>query len=440
MMGPEGLPDKEALEQMEQRARRMSNVWVNRILGLAVGFFSVYTFSTLRDVNSPLYPFVTQMLQKVDPETAHDIVMWAAAHDLLPEDLDKDDPAARVALADGQLRLPNPVGLAAGFDKNAEGPLSFLKMGFGFVEVGSVCPEPQSGNPTPRIFRLGEDAAIVNRCGFNSDGIAKVEERLKAMRKVKEKEPLTRMGKIGVNLGKNKTSTDAAADIREGARRLGPLADYLVINVSSPNTPGLRALQQRDELAKLVDAAQEEIGTFKIHKPPLFIKIAPDLSHEDKKDIADLVLAKGVEGLIVSNTTVSRPESLKSPNKTEEGGLSGWPLKEMSTECVRDMYRLTQGKVDIIACGGVFTGRDLMEKIDAGASAVQIYTSMVYRGPSAARMIKNDLAYIMFKRALRTLRDAVGKGVREADDGEAAAKRPKKSKKPKKVPKPSFDV
>ncbi|CDJ64224.1 dihydroorotate dehydrogenase, putative [Eimeria necatrix] len=367
-----------------------------------------------------------------DPEFAHDMVMWLAAKGYLPYDLERDDPELSVNIKG--LTFHTPVGLAAGFDKDAEAPLNFCKMGFGFVEVGTITPKPQLGNPKPRIFRLAKDHAIINRCGFNSAGLDVVEPRLEKVSRDRWHDRLERHCVLGVNIGKNKDTVNAEDDIREGVKRVGRFADYLVINLSSPNTKGLRTLQQREHLRSIITAAQNELEKLEerdraqrerdghsnpreeeeaassdsvTHKaeqffptqtgkrPLLFVKIAPDLTDEEKRDIADVALETGLDGLIVTNTTIQRPESLKSESKHETGGLSGRPLKAMSTKCVSDMYKMTNGQVAIIASGGIETGLDAYKRIRAGASAVEVYTSMIYRGPIVARRVKDELLNIL---------------------------------------------
>lgn len=300
--------------------------------------------------------------------------------------------------------LKNPVGLAAGFDKNAEAVEGLDRVGFGFIEVGSVTPKPQDGNEKPRCFRLLEDNAIVNRYGFNSDGLDVVQQRLKILRMNDFK------GVLGVNLGKNKTSEAPIEDYRRGISELGPYCDYLVINISSPNTPGLRSMQNKRELEDLLKACNEERN--KLLKPvPLLLKIAPDLNESEMKDIAKVVQCKGtkVDALIVSNTTISRPDSLISSDAKEVGGLSGAPLAPLSTKIIGQMYKLTKGQVPIIGAGGISSGQDAYEKILAGASAVQIYTAMTYQGPPIVNRIKSELSELLEKDNYKNVSEAVGK-------------------------------
>ena len=298
------------------------------------------------------------------------------------------------------LEFSNPVGLAAGFDKHAEVPDDLLGLGFGFVEVGSVTPRPQPGNPRPRVFRLEEDRAVINRYGFNSQGLAVAAERLRKRH--------GRSGIVGVNVGANKDSQDPVADYVEGVGELAGLASYFVINISSPNTPGLRTLQARDSLDALLDhvLAARRKGDAQ-NSAPLIVKIAPDLSPEDCHDIAEVLLARGVDGLIVSNTTTARP-ALRSDSRDEAGGLSGVPLLEPSTKILAEMYRLTEGKLPLIGTGGIASGHDAYRKIRAGASLVQLYTALVFQGPRLIGQIKQELADLLTTDGYDNIAQAVG--------------------------------
>ncbi|XP_050219031.1 dihydroorotate dehydrogenase (quinone), mitochondrial isoform X2 [Mercurialis annua] len=362
----------------------------------------------------------------LDAEDAHKLAVSAAARGWVPREK-RPDPSILELEVWGR-KFSNPLGLAAGFDKNAEAVEGLLGMGFGFVEVGSVTPVPQEGNPKPRIFRLREQSAIINRCGFNSEGIVAVAKRLGTQhgkRKLAEtsststspSEDIKHGGKagpgiLGVNLGKNKTSEDAAADYVQGVHTLSQYADYLVINVSSPNTPGLRMLQGRKQLkdlVKKVQAARDEMQWGEEGPPPMLVKIAPDLSKEDLEDIAAVALALRLDGLIISNTTISRPDSVsKCPAAKETGGLSGKPLFNLSTDILKEMYILTRGKIPLIACGGVSSGADAYTKIRAGATLVQIYTAFAYGGPALIPQIKADLAECLERDGFKSVKEAVG--------------------------------
>lgn len=338
---------------------------------------------------------MTWALRLLPPETAHGLTLRALK--LLPAPTPEVDDPILKSTALG-LTFSNPVGLAAGFDKDGEVIRPMLGRGFGFVEVGSVTPEPQRGNPRPRIFRLTEDRAVINRLGFNSRGVRLVGRRLRRFRKGGS-------GLVGVNLGKNRDSEDAAADYSAGAEALASYADYLVVNVSSPNTPGLRTLQRIQELDSLLAAIKQTLDQ---PMPPILIKIAPDLTDEDREDIATAIPRWQVAGLIISNTTVARPESLKSPHRKEAGGLSGPPLFPASTETLREMYALTSGRVTLIGVGGISSGADAYAKIRAGASLVQLYTAMVYRGPGLVAEIKRDLAALLRRDGFDSVSAAIG--------------------------------
>ncbi|XP_026868350.2 dihydroorotate dehydrogenase (quinone), mitochondrial isoform X1 [Electrophorus electricus] len=351
----------------------------------------------------------------VAPETAHVMSVRLLGLGLVPRNRYQDPASLEVSVM-GQ-RFRNPVGIAAGFDKHAEAVDALYQLGFGFVEVGTVTPQPQEGNPKPRLFRLEADQAVINRYGFNSSGILAVYEKLKAREDVQSE--LTKAGKpLGINLGKNKLSTDAVADYLEGVRALGPLADYLVVNVSSPNTPGLRNLQGKEELHHLLAKVLKERDSLQgTRRPLVMVKIAPDLSEQDKQDIAEVITELDVDGLIVSNTTVSRPDSLQDPNKTEAGGLSGLPLRELSTRTVREMYALTKGKVPIVGVGGVASGRDALEKIRAGASLVQLYTALVFHGHPVVSKIKRELHELLMAQGFSSVSEAVGADHRACEGG-----------------------
>lgn len=303
--------------------------------------------------------------------------------------------------------MRNPIGIAAGFDKNAEAVEGLDHLGFGFVEIGSVTPFHQAGNERPRVFRLEPDEAIINRYGFNSDGHEKVWHRLQQLRTNRRYD-----GVIGVNLGKNKSSEDAVKDYVDGLKLFAPVADYLVINISSPNTPGLRMMQQKDTLKNLLTKVVETNRSLDFPKP-IFLKLSPDLNDAELKDICAIIKRREckVDGLIVSNTTVDRSMVLNSDQQTETGGLSGTPLKEKATKMVEDVYKLTNGNVVIIGAGGITTGQDAYEKILAGASAVQIYTSFVYQGPPVITSLKKELDEILKQNGYASVHEAVGKGV-----------------------------
>ncbi|CAL1376961.1 unnamed protein product [Linum trigynum] len=362
----------------------------------------------------------------LDPEAAHRLAVTAAARGWVPREKRHDAPVLELEV--WGRKFSNPVGLAAGFDKNAEAVEGLLALGFGFIEVGSVTPVPQEGHPKPRIFRLRQEGAIINRCGFNSEGIVAVAKRLGAQhgkRKLAEtsstapptNDDVKQGGKagpgiLGVNLGKNKESEDAASDYVQGVHTLSQYADYLVINVSSPNTPGLRTLQGRKQLKDLVkkiQAARDEMQWGEEGPPPLLVKIAPDLSKEDLEDIAAVAVALRLDGLIISNTTIQRPDAVRSdPLAEETGGLSGKPLFDLSTSILKEMYMLTRGKIPLIGCGGISSGEDAYKKIRAGATLVQLYTAFAYGGPALIPQIKAELAGCLERDGFKSVIEAVG--------------------------------
>ena len=350
-----------------------------------------------------LFPIVGPVLRSFDPETAHGLTIKALSSGLMPPVRDKDDPILRTRVLG--LDFANPVGLAAGFDKNAEVVDAMLRMGFGFVEAGSVTPRPQPGNPKPRLFRAPEQGAVINRMGFNNEGLEPFARRLERRLFDGRKAP----GIVGANLGKNKDTVEAADDYVLGVTRVAALADYLVVNVSSPNTPGLRALQGRDPLRTLLGRVLDARTACKLAKaPPILLKIAPDLTDEDKADIAAVALESGIDGLIVSNTTIARPAEIPEPLRSEAGGLSGKPLFAPSTAVLREMYGLTGGRLPLIGAGGIASGADAYAKIRAGASLVQLYSALVYAGPALVPAIRRDLAALLRRDGFATLGDAVG--------------------------------
>ena len=351
-----------------------------------------------------MFALLRHLLFRLEPERAHALTLWALRMGLARLPAMQDDPILATRLWGRSLR--NPIGLAAGFDKNAEVIEAMLELGFGAVEVGSVTPLPQPGNPRPRVFRLTEDEGVINRLGFNNGGIEEMARRLEAYRGA---HPLGgAQGLLGVNLGKNKQSTDAGADYAAGARALAGFADYLVVNVSSPNTPGLRALQDPRELEAILEPLRAALPR---PAPPLVLKVAPDLSDADKLDIAAFALEHELDGLIVSNTTISRPAGLRGAASGEAGGLSGRPLFHLATAALSDFYRLTEGRVALIGTGGVASGADAYAKIRAGASMVQLYTALIFQGPDLVWRIKQDLTELPRRDGFESLEQAVGAGL-----------------------------
>jgi dihydroorotate dehydrogenase len=321
--------------------------------------------------------------------------MTIAALRLVPPRRPPDFPASLKTSIAG-LDFPTPVGLAAGFDKDAEVPEQMLSFGFGFVEVGTLTPQPQTGNPRPRLFRLRKDQAVINRMGFNNRGQPDAFSRLIEC---------THMhGVIGVNVGANKDSTDRIADYVAGVRAMAPVAKYLTINISSPNTPGLRQLQDEGALKALLEAVNEVRPK---NGPPIFLKVAPDLGEGEPDQIVRVAIQNGVDALIVANTTVSRP-ALRSPGAHEAGGLSGEPLKALALKTLRDFRSASGGQIPLVGVGGIASADDAWERIRAGASLVQLYSAMVYEGPGIARRIAHGLAKRLKRAGFANIADAVG--------------------------------
>ena len=341
----------------------------------------------------PLYSLVRPFVFALDAERAHRATI--AALKLMPARRPPKFPdLLRTSLAG--LDFPSPVGLAAGFDKDAEVAEQMLSLGFGFVEVGTITPRPQSGNPKPRLFRLSEDHAVINRMGFNNEGQPAAFARLSKCTHTS--------GIIGVNVGANKDSVDRIADYVEGVRSMSAVARYLTINISSPNTPGLRTLQDEGELRELLSTVRS-VGSDK----PLFLKVAPDLGEEDPERIVKAALDHGIAAMIVANTTISRPP-LKSDRGSEAGGLSGRPLKSLALEALRRFRSASGGEMPLIAVGGIENAEDAWERIRAGASLVQLYTAMVYEGPGIARRIAAGLAQRLQSEGFANIAEAARTG------------------------------
>ncbi len=350
-----------------------------------------------------LYGLARPALMAMDAEDAHRLTLRLLGSPLAALLGGGGDPPELATTFLG-MRLPNPVGMAAGFDKNAEVPDALLKLGFGFVEIGTVTPRPQDGNPRPRIFRLAEDAGVINRIGFANDGADIVRRRLE--RRAKE----GRQGIVGVNLGANKDSEDRIEDYAKGLHAFAGLGAYYTINISSPNTPGLRALQSKAALDELIARVLAARGAAEAGRhAPLLVKLAPDLGREECEDVAELALAHGVDGLIVGNTTIGRPDSLRGAHRAETGGLSGAPLRALALENLRTMHALTGGRVPLVGVGGIASGEDAYARIRAGASVVQLYTALTYAGPGLVKRIKRDLAALLRRDGFATVADAVGK-------------------------------
>jgi dihydroorotate dehydrogenase len=340
-----------------------------------------------------LYPLFRPLAFALDAERAHRATI--AALKLMPPHRPAALPRSLRTRVAG-LDFPSPVGLAAGFDKDAEVPEQMLSLGFGFVEVGTVTPRPQAGNDKPRLFRLSEDRAVINRLGFNNQGQPAAFDRLQRCANLP--------GIIGVNIGANKDSADRIADYVAGVRAMSNVADYLTINISSPNTPGLRQLQDEGALRALLTA----IGEARQPKgPPIFLKVAPDLGEAEPDQIVRVAMHCNIDAIIVANTTVSRP-TLKSRFKSEQGGLSGAPLKSLALKALRDFHSASGGEIPLIGVGGIATAEDAWERICAGASLIQLYSAMVYDGPGIARRVALGLAARLKLHGFSSISDAVG--------------------------------
>lgn len=346
------------------------------------------------------HDLVTRGLRLIDPETAHHAALWGLCARLGPRARADRWPRLRTTLAG--LDLPNPLGMAAGFDKNCEVPDALLRSGFGFVECGTVTPLPQDGNPKPRIFRLSEDRAVINRLGFNNKGLDAFADRLAA----RERKP----GIVGANVGANKESADRAADYVLGMGRVWKHASYVTANISSPNTPGLRGLQERGALEDLLGRLREARGplTTAHGARPLFLKVAPDLDDVAIRDIAEIAISYGLDALIVSNTTLQRPSHLTSDNREEQGGLSGQPLFQISTHTLRLFAGALNGRLPLIGVGGIENGLTALAKIKAGASAVQFYSAMVFQGPGLVARILDELDGLLMAEGFDHVSEAVG--------------------------------
>ena len=343
-----------------------------------------------------LYPLLRPLVFRLDAERAHRLTIallkLRSGTGFPPEP--PSTPLLETKLAG--LTFPNPVGLAAGFDKDAEVPEQMLNLGFGFVEVGTLTPRPQSGNPRPRLFRLLEDEAVINRMGFNNRGQADARARLERRARWG--------GVIGVNIGANKDSPDRIADYAEGVRAMSGVADYLTINISSPNTPGLRQLQDEGALSALLSAVMDARDA---KGPPIFLKVAPDLGEGEPDQIVRVAMKHRLDAIIVANTTVSRP-TLRSSLAQETGGLSGRPLKPLALQALRDFRRASGGAIPLIGVGGIATVDDAWERIRAGASLVQLYSAMVYQGPGIVRSIARGLADRVRAAGFANIAEAVG--------------------------------
>lgn len=347
-------------------------------------------------------PFIASLslplLRQLEPERAHALSLWALRHGLAGRAFGRDDPVLAVE-AFGRT-FANPIGLAAGFDKNAVAVAALMRLGFGFVETGTVTPRPQPGNSKPRVYRLEPDRAVINRLGFNNDGLEIYKENLEDVGE--------RPAVLGANVGINRSDADPERDYPALVAAVGPLVDYVTINVSSPNTPGLRDLQSEDRLRSILRAVARVAN-----KPPILVKVAPDLLDAELEAVVEVCVAEGVQGLIVGNTTLSRPQGITSRLIRKDGGLSGVPLFPLSTRMLARAFLFARGRLVLIGAGGVFDAADALTKIRAGASLVQLYTGFAFQGPALIPRIKRDLAAALKKAGYSRLRDAVGTRAQE---------------------------
>lgn len=350
---------------------------------------------------SALFGLGQTLLLALDPERAHDLALKTLELGVYPRRSGPDD--ARLRQTVFGLDVPNPIGMAPGFDKNARAPRQLLDMGFGFVEVGTLTPRAQPGNPSPRVFRSHADRAIVNRLGFNNEGHDAALKRLRAKPD----------GIVGVNLGANRDSKDRIADYVAGIAQMGPVASYFTVNISSPNTPGLRDLQAPRKLGELLDKVQEARKGLGEKPPPLLVKLAPDLADADLPEVVAVIKDSGADGIVISNTTLARDGVNDETLVRETGGLSGRPLFDRATRMLARVYQITEGKLPLIGVGGIDSGETALAKIEAGASLIQLYTGLVFEGPGLIGRIKRTLVAAMDDEKSNTLAPLIG---RRADE------------------------
>ena len=343
-----------------------------------------------------MFSKIRSLIFKLDPENAHDLAIKALKFNIVPQNKIKDNKSIQTECF-GKT-IPNPIGMAAGFDKDAEVYNSLFKLGFGFVEVGTITPNNQYGNPKPRIFRLEEDDALINRLGFNNSGSEKVKSRIISN---------SPKGLFGINIGPNKDTKNRFEDYLIGLRKFYNLADYITINISSPNTENLRSFHKGSELNELLSLIEKEKKALKT-TVPILVKISPDIEDKNINEISDLLFKYSIEAVIISNTTDKNRESLSNINKLEKGGLSGKPLEKKSNELINKFYKILKNKIRIIGVGGVDSGQSAYQKIISGASLVQLYTGMIYQGPSIASKISKELINILDKEGIKNISDIVG--------------------------------
>ncbi len=347
-----------------------------------------------------MYSLLKPFIFKIDPEMAHDLAIKSLKYNFLPEELFRVRNEEILETDIFNQKIKNPIGLAAGFDKSAEVYNSLFRFGFGFIEVGTVTPKKQFGNPKPRVFRLENDRALINRLGFNNDGVEKVSERL-------QKNYPT--GFLGINIGPNKDSKDKIDDYLTSIKKIHDFANYITINISSPNTPGLRDFHKENTLQNLLSKITEFTKKNGIRKP-LVLKISPDISHVEISSIIELIKKFNISGLVISNTTDKNRENLAGENKSEIGGLSGKPLINISNNLIKKFYKETKGKIPIIGVGGVNSGKTAFEKLRSGANLLQLYTGMVYEGPGIVKKIKAELITLLEKEKIKNVSEIVGTG------------------------------
>ncbi len=347
-----------------------------------------------------MYSLLKPFILKIDPEMAHDLAIKTLKYNFLPEEIFKVENESILETKLFDTKIKNPIGLAAGFDKSAEVYNSLFKFGFGFIEVGTVTPKEQYGNPKPRVFRLEKDRALINRLGFNNDGLEKVSKRLQSN---------SPNGFLGVNIGPNKDSENKIDDYLKCIKEIYSFANYITINISSPNTPGLRDFHDKSILEKLLKIITDFTQKNKIKKP-LALKVSPDMEESEISYIVELMKKFKIFGIVISNTTDKNRESLTGSFKNEIGGLSGEPLNRISNDLIKKFYKETKGEITIIGVGGVNSGKTAYDKIKSGANLVQLYTGMIYEGPGIVKKIKAELIYIFKKEKINNVSEIVGSG------------------------------
>ncbi len=347
-----------------------------------------------------MYSLLKPFIFKIDPEMAHDLAIKSLKYNFLPEDIFRVENEEILETKIFNSKIKNPIGLAAGFDKSAEVYNSLFKFGFGFIEVGTVTPKEQFGNPKPRIFRLENDRALINRLGFNNDGLKKVSQRLQ------KNSP---NGFLGVNIGPNKDSKNRVDDYLQCIKEISTYTDYITINISSPNTPGLRDFHDQNTLSDLLKNITDFTKKNKIKKP-LALKVSPDIPEREISNIIELIKKFKIHGVVVSNTTDKNRENLTGLHKSEIGGLSGMPLSEISNRLIKKFYKETKGEISIIGVGGISSGSTAFEKLKSGANLLQLYTGMIYEGPSIVKKIKAELIDILKKERIKNVSEIVGTG------------------------------